>query len=246
MKNKYIIFSIVCCVLVFASYWYHFYIKLNFKISDDTAVWGQLGDYFGGLLNPVLSFISIVLLIKSLSLQHEANLSLISDSEINKKNEILRSFETHFFNMINAQKQAFDSLKIELEIDGRSVEKSNIDAVIFIEDEIEKIRDNSGNSSQAILDFLTSIDAKDQLYSASRIFYIITKMTTEKLSDESGFSSDDRKTHLITLINFTDYPLIRLIMITIQFLDYHTVDYLRKNIDFNNALNDVGLNYNLY
>jgi hypothetical protein len=34
------------------------------------AVWGQLGDYMGGVLNPILSFFALYLLMRTLQLQH--------------------------------------------------------------------------------------------------------------------------------------------------------------------------------
>ena len=86
----------------------YFYFKLGYRISSDTAVWGALGDYFGGVLNPILSFISIILLISSLTLQREANTDLRKEIKRNEKNEKFRSFETQFFNMINSQKPHLD------------------------------------------------------------------------------------------------------------------------------------------
>ncbi|MCX9469358.1 hypothetical protein IG522_17955, partial [Vibrio cholerae] len=109
MVNRYISIAIASMLVVFGSYVVNFYYKLGYGLSDDVAVWAQLGDYAGGLLNPILSFISLVLLIKSLTLQNEANLDLRKELKINEKTEKLRSFETHFFNMLNSQKVSFDS-----------------------------------------------------------------------------------------------------------------------------------------
>jgi len=103
MINKYIIAAAIAITFVVLSYIYNFYCVLSYSISNDTAVWGQLGDYTGGLLNPILSFITLVLLIKSLSLQNEANLALRKELKNNEKTAKLRLFETQFFNMLNAQ-----------------------------------------------------------------------------------------------------------------------------------------------
>lgn len=43
----------------------------NFSFTPETL--GQLGDYFGGVLNPTLSFISIILLIKTIKRMDEGN-----------------------------------------------------------------------------------------------------------------------------------------------------------------------------
>ncbi len=242
-RNRYIIASILCTLIVSGSYYYHFKQILNYKLSNDTAIWGQLGDYFGGILNPILSFISIVLLIRSLNLQSDANDSLKNELIDNKKNEILRSFETHFFNMINSQKIAYDSFKIEVY---KNTFKHNIDAVLAIEDEIENIRETIQNQDHIITGYLEMIDEKEQIYSSTRVFYIMVKLINDKLNNNDGFTKNDRKSYMLTLINFTDFSLLRIILISMQFLDYPSVRYLKQNLDFNDALKEVNLNYTSY
>ena len=77
-----------------------------------------------------------------------------------------------------------------------------------------------------------------------RSFYIAVKIVTDKLSEEQGFDSHDRLVHLQTLINFTDFSQLRLILIIIQFMNFKSVQYLKTNAEFNEVLNEVGLNYN--
>jgi len=66
-------------------YWYQFNYKLTLPLSQSQEVWGQMGDFLGGTLNPVLTFITVFLLICSLNHQFRANLSLEEQLEINKK-----------------------------------------------------------------------------------------------------------------------------------------------------------------
>lgn len=243
--SKYILAAVICIFLVSFSYIANFYLLLRHGISTDTAVWGQLGDYFGGLLNPILSFLSIVLLIKSLTLQNEANSALKKQLYDSRKTEKLRSFETHFFNMINSQKITFDSFFLEFTHKGKLYCKKNIEAVLEIENELEKMRDQKFKDKE-IYDFLKKIDEKDQIFGMTRVFYIIVKMISEKLCNENGFTAEDRKSHYLTLINFTDFSLLRLIMISMQFLDYQSVEFLKKDKEFNMALDEVELNWQLY
>lgn len=245
MINKYIIAALSLIFVVSAFYFYNFYIKLDYAISGDTAVWGQIGDYFGGILNPILSFISMCLLIKSLRLQNEANESLRKELINSEKTEKIRSFETLFFNMIDSQKMSFGSFNIKITIKSRVVVICGAEAVIKIEENIENLRKQNQNNSQ-INKYLKKIDSNDQIYGATRIFYITVKMITEKSSDDNGFCEEDRKSHLLTLINFTDYTLLRLIMISIQFMDWHPTKYLINNNEFNAVLKDIGINYDLY
>lgn len=121
MINRYAAAAALLLFGVFASYLLQFHFKLGYGISDDPAVWGQLGDYFGGLLNPMLSFISLVLLIKSLTLQNQANQDLRNEISNTRKSERLRSFEVQLFNMIDSQRASLDTLKIEFEDEGALV-----------------------------------------------------------------------------------------------------------------------------
>lgn len=41
----------------------------NFHFSSDIAKWGSIGDYFGGLLNPVFAFLSFVALLITIQYQ---------------------------------------------------------------------------------------------------------------------------------------------------------------------------------
>jgi len=246
MTNLMVIVSaILAMVGVICSYVWHFYYELNFGVSSDPAVWGQLGDYMGGILNPLLSFISIVLLIKSLSLQNQANKGLIDEIENTRKTEKIRSFEAQLFNMIDSQRLAFDALRIQFKQGKKTQTKLSTEAVIAIEDEIERLRSVRREDSD-IEQFLDAIDTFDQLFRVTRIFYIMVKMITEKLSDSEGFTKKDRSIHFLTLINFTDFALLRLILINMQFSDYPSSHYLKNNREFNEALGEVGLQCGLY
>lgn len=246
MIDKYVVSAMLAICTVLISYIINFFFKLNYTISNDTAVWGQLGDYFGGLLNPILSFISVVLLIKSLRLQNEANEDLRKELINSEQTEKIRSFETLFFNMINSQKASFDSFKIEVNTNTQNTIMYGVEAVIKIEDEIANLRKQHHQDNKPIIEFLEEVDSKDQIFGVTRVFYVIVKMITEKLSNDNGFNEEDRKSHLLTLVNFTDFSLLRLIMISMQFMSYQSTEYLRNNNDFNAALKEVGLNYNLY
>lgn len=244
--NAYIISAAALIIIVYLAYWMQFHFALDYKLSKDTAVWGQLGDYVGGVLNPLLSFISITLLIKSLILQNEANSNLKKEIKNSEKTEKLRSFEVLFFNLISSQKSLFDSFKMDLQAPGSTLSHlAGAKAVIEIENKIDEIRQTGGGNSD-ISNYLTDIDADDQMFGLSRAFYILVMIITEKLSDTNGFSSEDRETHFKALINFTDFAQLRLIIISVQFLDYESVRYLRSSVEFGKVIKDLGLSYELY
>lgn len=245
MINRYSVAAALLLLAVFASYLVHFHFNLGYGVSNDPAVWGQLGDYFGGLLNPTLSFISLMLLIKSLTLQNRANQDLRNEISETRKSERLRSFEVQLFNMIDSQRASLDTFKVEFETDGVVETKYGTDAIIKIEDDIENLRKESNDASSAT-EYLESIDSVDQIFGVTRVFYNMVKMISEKLSDSNGFCQEDRSSHYLTLINFTDYALLRLVMMSAQFMEYPSTEYLKANNEFNLVLNETGLNYNLY
>lgn len=245
MINKYVIAAIIAILIVLVSYFLQFYYMLNYNISDSPENWGQLGDYVGGLLNPILSFFSLILLIKSLGIQNHANKSLMDDLKNKEKAEKLRSFEVLFFNMINSQKLLFDTFEVRLMDNDKETFKKSVDAVLAIENEIRKIRLINESDSE-INRFLEDIDYQDKLFGLVRVFYIIVKIISEKLSDNMGFTADDRKEHFNTLINFTEFSQLRMIKICIQFANYESTNYLKRNTEFNEIMTKVGLNTTIY
>lgn len=243
--NGYVLAAAILIIAVFLSYFLYFYMYLGYEISDDSAIWAQLGDYSGGILNPLLSFLSIVLLIKSLTLQNEANVTLRNEIKNSEKTEKIRTFEALFFNLINSQKNLFESFSIKYASSEKGLKVGGVKAVMKIEDEIEAMR-KKGKSDEEVAEYLEDIDENDQIFGLSRAFYIIVLMVVEKLSDSNGFSFYDRRDHFMTLINFTDFAQLRLIMICIQFLDYESCKYIRSSSEFKIVIEEVGLSYELY
>lgn len=108
-----------------------YFYKFNSGLSNDTATWGQYGDFFGGILNPTLSFISIMLLLETIKLQEQVlndsrTAILLSKEELelsrtaiqissqeginqNKKLEH-QIFETTFFNLVKIHSDLLASI----------------------------------------------------------------------------------------------------------------------------------------
>jgi uncharacterized membrane protein len=242
--NRYVLVAITLVALVCASYVLNFYFRLEYVISDKPEAWGQLGDFIGGLINPILSFLSFVFIIKSLNLQNEANMEVRDEVKNTRKTEKLRSFETQLFHMIGAQRTSFELFKVSEVLGHKVSKKFGVEAVISIETEVERLR--SSFSERVVVGYLEVIDPTDQIYGLTRMFYNMVRMISEQLSDSAGFNLEDRKSHYLTLINFTDFSLLRLIMMNAQFMDYPSTEYLRSNSEFSAVLYEVELNYSLY
>lgn len=245
--NRYIIAAIVLIAVVFFAYFYHFYWQLNYKLSNDPSIWAQLGDYAGGILNPLLTFISLVLLLKSLGLQNQANASLLADSQKFEKNEKLKSFETLFFNLINSQRQLFEQFSIKIPVGEAFEIYEGVVAVKTIEEIVQNARDAPNiDDENEVVSFIKAIDFREEIFGLCRAFYILVKIITERLSDSEKFSAQDRRDHYMALIHFTDFAHLKLIMTCVQYMDYPSCKYIRSHREFKDIIEEVNLSYNLY
>jgi hypothetical protein len=246
MKNKRILLTISAVILmILAAYVTTFYRIFGFQLSGDTAVWGQFGDYIGGTLNPILSFISIILLIKSVSLQNEANESLRDELTNSEKTERFRSFNSLFFSMIESQRVLLRELTIGFGVGPIPVREKGAAAIIRLENEIEILQANQA-TKQDISEYIENLDKNDQIFGVLRAFYITVKMICEKLDDTLGFVDLERKEQTLTLINLTDFAQLRLVAIGIQFLDYPSCNYLKNNEIFITAAAESNLPLGAY
>jgi len=248
MKTKgYVGIGVFLIFIAYYIYWNHFSENLNLRaLSADPGVWGQFGDYIGGVLNPLLSFISIVLLIKSLTLQNEANQSLQNELKRSERTEKLRSFEVLFFNLLDAQKNLFSSFELHITFSGKPAAKfERTQAVIELENQIE-VQRQSGASDNEIASYLSTLDDKDQIFGIVRAFYVVVSTVSNKLTDEHGFTASDRLDHFRALVNFTDFSQLRLILICVQFLDFQSTKYIRASKEFTDVIVEMGLSHDQY
>lgn len=265
MRGKdlaYVVSASVLMALVSAFYFVNFNLRLHYDVSEKPEDWAALGEYFGGILSPVLSFISIVLLIKSLGLQNDANASLRRELEGSEKVERTRSFEALFFGMMEAQKDLFKSFEIQIKNDVGSDHVDDglqlrtlrgVDAVLWIEEKVERLREACRKNSigeiesvAAVRHLIDQVDAKDQIFGLTRAFYIVVRLIVDRLSSDRGFSREERESHFLALINFTDYSHLRLVLMAVQFSDYASAVYLRQCADFEGALAGVNLSFKEY
>lgn len=82
---KYLIpIAIIVIILVFIIY----ILVFQGGLSNEQGDWGQFGDYFGGVLNPILGFFTIILLIITLSISYQT--LKVSKIELEKATEMLK------------------------------------------------------------------------------------------------------------------------------------------------------------
>ena len=118
-----VFFAVFAATISAAIYYYHLG---GLKISNvEPAGWGQMGDYFGGMLNPVFGFLTILAIVITL-IQQSRELKLsreeleLSRTELKNSAEALRgqnkaierqSFEQTFFAWLNTYRDLLSELE---------------------------------------------------------------------------------------------------------------------------------------
>lgn len=196
-------------------------------VSSDPAEWGSLGDYVGGLLNPALSFVSIILIVKSLELQREANRGIRDEVESARKAELVRGFEEKFFRLIDLLQLQFDRFEVQFSNEtGAYILKGNA-AVIEVERQVREFE--RANQSASIPLFIRECDSNDHIYSCIRRFYVVVKLITKEIGDDRGFSQEDRRGYFEDSVSFLDFPLARIINLGSQYTTYKPSTFIREN-----------------
>jgi hypothetical protein len=77
------------------------------RISASQETWGQFGDYFGGVLNPILSFFAFCALL------YTVNLQLKASSEASKRHDE-QLFEGRLFKILSANFDIAISLRLQI------------------------------------------------------------------------------------------------------------------------------------
>lgn len=237
------ILSLLIIGLVWLSYYLNF--GLDGKLSGKTDVWGQFGDYVGGVVNPILSFITIYLLIQSLALQREANSTLVNEIQRQERLEKYNKFEVRFFSLLEAQDVNFTKFKISVSenVDDDNEDSSNSDvfmpkinilkaheAVDYIDNSLAVLVRAQVERSD-IIEWLNDLDLHDCFFSVSRRFYLMLKLINEKVD------IDEREDQYEALLNLTDAKILILIVILIEYFEWDILVDIKKS----GVLNRSGL-----
>jgi len=86
-------------IIAFIAYFVNFVICNGFSLSSNIEHWEQTGGFFGGILNPIYSFLALIVLWLTLS--------------NNQKQSEIEKFENNFFNMLDMLKNLLKDLREE-------------------------------------------------------------------------------------------------------------------------------------
>jgi hypothetical protein len=136
-----LVFSLFVAGLVFVHFQFGLDIPWLAIANQDTAqYWGQIGDFVGGILNPVLSFCALIAVLYNLSLQREELALARKDArdaqEIqNKQSAIFKqqNFESVFFRLLEVHASLSRNMKVRTIVDGKPVVYEGEDAFKHLE-----------------------------------------------------------------------------------------------------------------
>lgn len=97
-----------------AAYVAFFAVVHRTQVSTDPGDWGTLGDYFGGLLNPVISFATLVVAYAVWKQQKEELKATKEALEDQAKTAEQQRQEQRFFDLLNVYYRTLDSIQLDM------------------------------------------------------------------------------------------------------------------------------------
>lgn len=99
----------------------------NLSIANDSATWGTFGDYLGGTLNPIISFLALIGLLYTIhqqaqemqatreELKQAAEQQRQQVEQQSRQSEIfnLQQFESSFFSLLEQHNEAVEKIEVE-------------------------------------------------------------------------------------------------------------------------------------
>lgn len=125
--KPYVGIAIFMFIIVIIAYISNFHEQ---SLSKDSGDWGTFGDYMGGILNPILAFLSFLALLQTIKIQSRElkasreeleltreELARSADAQKEQSNSIkIQNFENTFFNMINLHNEIIRNINFNSEL----------------------------------------------------------------------------------------------------------------------------------
>jgi hypothetical protein len=145
--------AFVILVLVVLAYIGKLWFLSDGKLADDPEVWGQFGDYLGGLLNPLIAFLAFYWLTQSVLLQKQElteTKDALRDSADSQSRQAFLAAKTAEINALSALLASHNSDLSQLHNEARFLSEQSGRYVIYT------INGRSITQQQALeeLDFL--------------------------------------------------------------------------------------------
>lgn len=199
-----VIFVIIIMILILTVRFY----KHDF--SSDITDWGAIGDFFGGILNPIISIISLILLAKVSIIVAKIG------SNQNKKlfiyeqrNKIYQEYIHHYLNIMSESRNLFDIVDSSIQ----DAKHYNKNIIIILYEEKSKITDIKKNITKSILHFFIfqekyghyyanyNFNSKyylDLMFQLEEMFESFKLIYKDILEKNPSFNANERMSHYNT------------------------------------------------
>ncbi len=176
--EKYLIpIAIILILVVFVFY----IIVFSDGLSNEQGHWGLFGDYFGGILNPILSFITIIVLVFTLRLGYQT--LVISKEELEKATDMLKLAKEEIKLTQVALEQSKEEVQLAREATQRQVEHLEKESLKI---EISTILKEIDSDIQSIFNIIVDFD------SAFRYGHYFSATSTENISKRKSYDELSR------------------------------------------------------
>lgn len=202
--RKEIVFGLLALGGALLAYYLNF--DKGLGLSEEKGDWGVFGDFVGGFSNPIITFITMCMLIKSIDLQREANSAIIDQNKNVKNTEEIRSFESTFFNLNEVMKHEFS----RVEISSQNITYYASNAITYLEKTLVAFRQSDASLSED--DIRKAFDKMDEcsgmsIFSAVRSFSVLMRYTMENSPD------GHKEKYLRIAVNISPIKILHLICI---------------------------------
>lgn len=177
-KKKYINFlvehiyeAIAIIILLVGIVFFTLHRDYDCSVPIDGGLWGQYGDYVGGLVGTLLAYISIKLLNKNLQEQIKANKELRTSNEDSRKIAALQQFDSSFSTLVDMYRDCQNDVK--------KLDKK------WAKDFTSKSKDYDQRVKEAVCSYLKFYEANHSLLSSYyRLLYRIMQTIDEAKVDD--------------------------------------------------------------
>lgn len=228
--------TVAIATLLASLYFIYFYIARN---DIDAGSLGTLGDFIGGNLNPILTFITTILLIETLALQRKATIAAeksAKDAEETVKQQglLIRTqiFESSFFNLIDLCLEEYKTYRVHC----AGVVYEGPRAFYFVEKQFA-LRKKDGENTFDIINDL------DERY--GDIFFNTVKSFASVFGFISDNAPEETKSRYISLaMRLTPVPAIYLLCIAKVHTDWSLIkEFDRAKIFEKKGVKDIVAGY---
>lgn len=206
-------------LLAFTAVYGAYFLQFHGPVADTQDKWGQFGDFVGGTLNPILTFITIYFLYKTIILQQislektQDSLTLsrdmyeLSKSELSKSAEILKS-QNQLIILQKFEGSFFEIAKIIVEAVSNSnytFENNNYSGSAGLDRLIDRLLDNVAKQK--------SLKWTEDFFDNNENFYSIIKLTSGifSLINKSSLHKDEKRNYLLLIASILPSGLINAI-----------------------------------